>query len=253
MAFNALPGPDSPGPGFSGPGHRLGLTPTNTIADQVVEEILRAIDAGEFMPGEAINDVDMAARFGVSRTPVREALQRLRVFCVIETAASRYTRIAHPGRNALIEGRVVWVALLGAIVEEIAANPPAMLRDQLNRNLADLRHALDAADDNAAIASVSAYFQSVVSYSRNRTLLESLSAYLHLFGLAVRSVAGPGNAGSLLVILFAIDADHSLLHDLARALPAGDRTTCHDVLRRMLATDVPEGWPVDTSAGRTHP
>ncbi|HEY5222256.1 MAG TPA: GntR family transcriptional regulator [Microbacteriaceae bacterium] len=238
MTFNA----------FQGTGRRLDLAPTNTIADQVVEEILRAIDAGEYMPGEVVNDVDMAARFGVSRTPVREALQRLRVFRVIETAASRYTRITNPGREALIEGRAVWVALLGAVVDEIAVNPPATLLDALNRSMADLQQALDTADDNAAIASVYAYFQSMMSYSHNRTLLESLSAYLHLFGLAVRSVAGPGHAGALLRILFAIDGGSSLLHDLALAVGAGDPSACRDVLRRILAIDVPEAERLDPSA-----
>ena len=39
--------------------------------------ILEAIDAGLYKPGDRLVESELAERFGVSRTPVREALQRL--------------------------------------------------------------------------------------------------------------------------------------------------------------------------------
>ena len=39
--------------------------------------ILEAIDAGIFKPGDRLVEVHLAQRFGVSRTTLREALQRL--------------------------------------------------------------------------------------------------------------------------------------------------------------------------------
>ncbi|WBU64610.1 GntR family transcriptional regulator [Paracoccus aerodenitrificans] len=39
--------------------------------------IVEAIDAGTYKPGDRLVESELAERFGVSRTPVREALQRL--------------------------------------------------------------------------------------------------------------------------------------------------------------------------------
>jgi DNA-binding GntR family transcriptional regulator len=45
--------------------------------------ILEAIDHGEFRPGDRLVESELAERFGVSRTPVREALQRLETQAVL--------------------------------------------------------------------------------------------------------------------------------------------------------------------------
>jgi DNA-binding GntR family transcriptional regulator len=48
-------------------------TLTNTLRDQLEQEIL----TGELAPGSRLDEVSLAARFNVSRTPVREALRQL--------------------------------------------------------------------------------------------------------------------------------------------------------------------------------
>ena len=45
--------------------------------------LIEAIDRGEYRPGDRLVEAELADRFGVSRTPIREALQRLETQAVL--------------------------------------------------------------------------------------------------------------------------------------------------------------------------
>lgn len=45
-----------------------------TLRSQVREELLGRMRSGDVRPGQSINEVQLAAELGVSRTPLREAL-----------------------------------------------------------------------------------------------------------------------------------------------------------------------------------
>lgn len=70
----------------------LEITPIR-LSDMVAERIADAIMDGTIPAGSRVRDNELAQQLGVSRMPVREALQRLQRVGLIETAASRYTRV----------------------------------------------------------------------------------------------------------------------------------------------------------------
>lgn len=63
---------------------------SGTLADQVLAQLQHAIVTGELVAGSKINEQELAARYGVSRGPLREALQRLEQRRLVE-------RIPHVG------------------------------------------------------------------------------------------------------------------------------------------------------------
>ncbi|WP_149083468.1 MULTISPECIES: GntR family transcriptional regulator [Microbacterium] len=63
------------------------------LADEVFHHIARLITEGDFAEGDRIRDVDVADELHVSRTPVREALQRLERLGLVTMYPSRYTEV----------------------------------------------------------------------------------------------------------------------------------------------------------------
>lgn len=64
------------------------------VSDEAYGLLRDWIIDGDLHPGEDLKDVELAARLGVSRTPVREALKRLEGEGLVHSAASRWTRVA---------------------------------------------------------------------------------------------------------------------------------------------------------------
>jgi GntR family transcriptional regulator of vanillate catabolism len=63
--------------------------PVPTRSASVVETLRSAILSGEYNPGERLHEVRLTARLGVSRTPVRAALQTLASEGLLDYAPNR--------------------------------------------------------------------------------------------------------------------------------------------------------------------
>lgn len=64
-------------------------------------EIARRIVAGDFPPGMALDETGLAREFGVSRTPVREALRQLASSGLVEQRAHRSAIVTKPDAETL--------------------------------------------------------------------------------------------------------------------------------------------------------
>ena len=88
--------------------------------DALREALEEDIATGRLAPGDRLEEAALAARFGVSRTPIREALLQLSAAGLIETRPRRGAVVAEIGARRLIEMFDV-MAELEALCARLAA------------------------------------------------------------------------------------------------------------------------------------
>ncbi len=86
------------------------------LRESAYEAIRDAIVRGELAPGSSVRDADLAARLGLSRAPVRDALSRLTGEGLVETKPQSYTRV-----TPLVAGDVRDAAAVVRTMHELAA------------------------------------------------------------------------------------------------------------------------------------
>lgn len=97
---------------------RLDERPTET--QRIYQALKRAILAGTFRPGEALHEVRIASEFGASRTPVREAFQRLEADGLLTISPRRGAFVQQPTARDLLD-----VNELRLVLEPVAARMAA--------------------------------------------------------------------------------------------------------------------------------
>ncbi|MGH3004292.1 MAG: GntR family transcriptional regulator [Gaiellaceae bacterium] len=106
------------------------MTIESTKADDVAVLIEEAIVSGELVPGSVLRQEQLSERFGVSRTPVREALRRVAALGLVDFVPNRGVRVRTLSHGELHEAFLVR-AELEALVTELAARKmtPEALRE----------------------------------------------------------------------------------------------------------------------------
>lgn len=195
-----------------------------SLGKLVRDDVLGMILRGEIQAGERINEPDVAARLGVSRVPVREALRELESSGLVEARKHSGVFVRKLGAQEVRD-----LYELRALLDGFAGRRAAGLAEPERLRLAD---ALDASvgrmQDAAQSVNVSAYYSEnlrfhwlMVEAAGNAALAESyrnLTQKLHLSRLTNLS-HGLGMQASV--------ADH---REIAAALRAGDARRCEELL-----------------------
>jgi DNA-binding GntR family transcriptional regulator len=88
-------------------------SPDRTAGDTLADVLLERILSGEAPPGTWLRQDHLAAEYGVSKTPVREALRALQAIGLVELVAHRGARVSVPTPNDFREAYAVRAELEG--------------------------------------------------------------------------------------------------------------------------------------------
>lgn len=161
--------------------------PTQTDAYSL---ILEAIDVGDYKPGDRLVESDLADKFGMSRTPIREALQRLETQSLLERDG-RSLIVASLDHNQMSELYIVRRELEG-LAARLAARHATPEEVALLRGMVTADDAL--VNDPAALSRANRRFHKQIHLaSHNRYLVQQLDLVHRTMALmATTSLAAQG-------------------------------------------------------------
>jgi DNA-binding GntR family transcriptional regulator len=149
------------------------------------QQLLEGIQSGEIPPGQRMTEVELSAALEISRTPIREALQRLLADGLVEHAPGRGLAVARYDLRAIaefyavrgpLEGTAAGLAAENADVTEIG-----MLRALLDAMRAGPQDAQFQARENQR------FHELIYRAAHNRFLLKSMQVLLNSVALIGRT------------------------------------------------------------------
>ncbi|WP_118135642.1 GntR family transcriptional regulator [Oceanicella sp. SM1341] len=203
---------------------------TVRTAEVIYAELVRRIVEGQLGPGDALNEVPLAAEFGVSRTPVREALQHLSI-----------SGLAERGPRRAFVVRRTDVPMLEDLFEALGEMEALCARMAALRMTAIERHRLAAtveeADgavrdgDHAAYSGLNARFHAAICSGAHNRALDAATQVLRMRTLPWREAQFRAAAARL----ESSQAEH---RGILEAILAEDGEAAHRAMRGHIAASM---------------
>ncbi len=188
--------------------------------------ILEAIDHGTYRPGDRLVESELAERFGVSRTPIREALQRLETQGML-TRDGRSLIVASLDHNQLAELYIVRTELEG-LAARLAARHATPEEVRVLRDMVEEDRKL-LGDPSALSRANRRVHKQIHLASHNRFLVQQLEMVHRTMALlALTSLAAAGRDEAAL-------AEHDAI---VTAIEARDE----DAADRMLSDHISKAF-----------
>lgn len=229
-------------------GAALALLKENSLSSAIEREIEGMILHGTLGSDEKINEIQLAERFGVSRSPVREALRALEAGGLVMAVPNRGVFIRRIEVGEAVEVYGVRAALFGYAGQMLASGGRAVDLERLRELHAEMAASVEAHRFDDYYPLNFAFHELIVDASRNRVLAaqyRSLVKQLRLFR------AGNLMSGDTLSISH---REHQAIVDavLARDPAAAYRACFHHVEMgkgRLMARAAKDARPGATANG----
>ncbi len=201
------------------------------------EMILDAIDTGTYKPGDRLVENELAERFGVSRTPIREALQRLETQSLL-TRDGRSLIVASLDHSQLAELYVVRAELEG-LAASLAAQHAAPEEIRVLREMVEEDRQL--LDNPSALSRANRRFHKQLHLaSHNRYLVQQLDlVHRSMALLATTSLAAEGRSEDAI-------AEHDAI---VSAIEVRDQDAARAALRKHISRAFETRIKLDSTLG----
>ncbi|MDZ7799231.1 MAG: GntR family transcriptional regulator [Trueperaceae bacterium] len=144
-----------------------------TVGDEVHRHLRHQLLLGAWPPGTRLREADLAASYGVSRTPVREAVRRLLQEGLLEARATQGVRVRQPDLRAALDAYEVREHLEGMAARQAAERAEGADRAALSA-LLDRVEAAGTADVAAQVEADLSFHRRVAELSANEPLILAL-------------------------------------------------------------------------------
>jgi len=170
-----------------------------SLSSKVFVKLEYDILSGKYKPGESLKEAKLSSEFGVSRTPVREAIRKLELEGLVEYV---------PNRGAIVKGisdqDVKDIYTIRMLIEGLAARwaTERITRDELNRleEILQLEELYTKKNDlGQLIRCDNSFHETIFQASKSIPLMNTLSSFHH-FVMKARAVSfsTPGRAAEVL-------------------------------------------------------
>jgi DNA-binding GntR family transcriptional regulator len=196
-----------------------------SLTNALERELERLILSGELPPGDRINEIHLAKRFGTSRGPIREATRSLEAKGLVQVVRNRGVFIRRLSVEEALEIYDLRAALFGLAGRLLAGRMTDELLARLNDLLAKMDEAAARADFETYYPLNLAFHELIVTSAGNATLVVKYKSFVNLLHLfrARSLVQGGGLAVS--------NREHA---EIVAALAAGDAERAHGACRRHV-------------------
>lgn len=202
----------------------VGRIDVQTLADLACDTLERAILNGTLPPGAQLGEAELAGQLGISRGPLREAINRLEGRRLVQRVPHVGVRVVSLPDREVNEILVMREALEGLACRLAAQHMTSAELDALDA-ATDFRHHPPTVDDPRRAASDDFHVR-IAQGSRNTRLIDYLCCDMYPLLRLCRTRSGgtPMRAGSA--------AEH---REIAAAIRAGDGDAAERLMRAHVA------------------
>jgi DNA-binding GntR family transcriptional regulator len=143
---------------------------TKSLHNQVTDAVREAIVSGKFALGEKLSEGTLAQQFGVSRTPVREALKQLEREGLVEINPRVGTCVSKPTEQEISELFTVKEVLEGLAAGLLAKRGDVTELKDLQNALQDMEQAVKLEDTHAYVEANDRFHDAIIKGSGNSKL-----------------------------------------------------------------------------------